>query len=487
MQFLKNSRISEFLIIAWSFFVNLCFLISFHGYINDHGSYYPETPCDLAYSVYKDNSLLYYTAKTFYKNGVQIGSVIEPEKIPLFEGPAYGWLMGMLWKLTGSLRYYDMQILQMLLFALSCLLLYWSMLFVVEKHTALSSALAVPLFFPLMFLNSNPVRDVFCFYGTAVLLYLVTQAFYDKNRLSALIAGAFFIVLCQWMRQTVFGALGAVSVFLLVYVFLFERKKIPAVQTLLIVLWGTNIVGFWVPWLTFNKQVFGRYFVGQSGQLLLDSMGYTGPNKINSYCPDTNNGLYCDGCVTQYTIRRFNLDISKVKIGTLDMDDKMKEAFLEWFWKDPVFWAKGLFWRIKKVLFLDLTWSTTHGLSWQYYNSFSNYTDRLEASYVSYGLYGLLEFLFRRWYVRVFMLLGYFGALCLFAERRFLMLGVLISLTVGGIWPAILSHPEHRYLTPFYFVYPLLGGHFLYVLANYLYKRQLPKYRRMLTAVWQVK
>lgn len=480
MPFLKNSMQKELVIVFWALFLNICFLIRFHGHINDHGSYYPETPRDLAYSVYKDNSFLHYMAKTFYKDGIQISSVIEPIKIPIFEGPAYGWLMGLLWKLTGSLRYYDMQVLQMFLFAFSCLLLYWSMLFVVEKRAAFFSALAVPLFFPLMFLNINPVRDVFCFYGATVLVYLVMQAFYGKSRLLVNVGGGFFIAVCQWMRQTVFSALGAVSVFLFLYVFLFERKKISATCTLLIILWGTNIAGFWIPWMAFNKQVFGRYLVGQSGQLLLDSMGYTGPNKINPKCPDTNNGLYCDACVTQYTIKRFDLDTSQVRVGTLEMDDKMKEAFWEWFWQDPAFWFKGLFWRIKKVLFLDLTWSTTHGLSWQHYNSFSNYTDRLKAAYVSYGFYGLLEFLFRRWYVRCLMILGYAGAALLVKQKKFLFLGVLLSICIGGIIPAIISHPEHRYLTPFYFVYPLLGGYFLYILGNYLYRKQFSKCIKML-------
>ena len=68
----------EIWVVSFSLFVNLCFLVSFNGYINDYGSYYPETPRDLAYSVYKDNSFLYYTVKTFYKNGVQTGSLIEP-------------------------------------------------------------------------------------------------------------------------------------------------------------------------------------------------------------------------------------------------------------------------------------------------------------------------------------------------------------------------------------------------------------------------
>jgi hypothetical protein len=59
------------------------------------------------------------------------------------------------------------------------------------------------------------------------------------------------------------------------------------------------------------------------------------------------------------------------------------------------------------------------------------------------------------------MLLGYMGASGFLLERRFLVLGVLIALVAGGISPAILSHPEHRYLAPFYFVYPLLAGYAL--------------------------
>jgi len=146
------------------------------------------------------------------------------------------------------------------------------------------------------------------------------------------------------------------------------------------------------------------------------------------------------------------------------MDDKMAEAFWEWFWKDPVFWVKGFFWRIKKVFFLDLTWSSTHGWNWEYYNSFNSYSDRLKAAH-SFGLYGLLEFLLRRWFVRVFMFMGYVGALLMLYRKQYFVLGLLISLTAGGIAPAIISHPEHRYLAPFYFIYPLCAGYGLYALV----------------------
>lgn len=458
-----NQVSNEVKIGVWTLVINISFLVSYTGYINNHGSYYPETPIDLAYSFYKDNSLTNYTARTSYKNGVQVAQSHTPRKIPIFEAPAYAWLMGLLWKVTGSLKMYDIQIFQMLLFVFSCMLLYWTLkLFFDDENKALYAALAIPVFFPLMFLNINPVRDIFCFYGIVVLLYLITLTIYKKSSILKNALGGAFIAICQWIRQTVFGSLGAVSVFLIFYFYMFDQKKYSQIIKLLIILWAMNIAVFWVPWVSLNKHIHGRYFAGQTGQLLLDSMGWTGPNKINPNCPDTNNGLYCDGCVTNYTINRFNLDTTKIKIGSPEMDDKMKEAFWEWFEKDPSFWFKGLLWRIKKVMFLDMTWSTTHGLNWEYYNSFPSYTQRLRLAY-SKGTYDLFEFLFRRWHVRSVMFLGYIGAVFLVYEYGVLLLGLLFSLVAGGIVPAVLSHPEHRYLTPFYFVFPLLAGYAIYM------------------------
>ncbi len=445
--------------------MTLLFFFSYYNAIKKNGSYYPETPTKLAYSVYKYNNFSYYKDSVVYSNGIQVNKVTDKKKIPVFEHPGYGWLMGLVWKVTGSLKYYDMQVLQILLFAFSCLLLYWGLLLVLPKGSALLSACFVSFFLPLLFLNVNPIRDVYCFYGAVVLFYLFMKVFYENVSVKKTVIGGLFVALCQWMRPTIFGPLVLGILFTWVYAFCDKRKQLQSVLMVAFILIGTNIGGFWIPWTLFNKKVHGRYFAAPSGQQLLDSMGWRGPNKINPQCPDTNNGLYCDSCVTSYTRERFNLDESF--IGTQKMDDKMKEAFWEWFWQDPVFWFKGFFWRIKKVLFLDLTWSITPGWNWEYYNSFSHYGDRLKVAY-SFGFLSLLEFLFRRWYVRLFMLMGYFGAVCLLYNRNYFLLGLLISLTAGGIAPAIISHPEHRYVTPFYFIYPVCAGYAGYCIVLYL-------------------
>lgn len=459
--FFKFSNEAKIIFSALS--MTIFFFISFHSYIKNNGSYYPETPIDLSYSVYKHNSFTEYRALTAYKDGVRIMSATS-KKIPVIEHPGYGWLMGLVWKITGSLKYYDMQFLQIILFVISCLFLYWGLVIALQNvNQALWAAAIVPFFLPLLFLNVNPIRDIYCFYGASVLFYLFIHMYYKQLAIKQTIIGGLFIALCQWMRPTIFGSLALGAGFIFLYSFFYNRKKLKNVSLSIVLLILTTIVAFWVPWALFNKKIHGRYFAAQSGQLLLDSMGWTGPNKINPECSDTNNGLYCDKCVTDYTIRRFNLDTTKIKIGSSEMDDKMKEAFWQWFWKDPAFWFKGMFWRIRKVMFLDMTWSTTPGWNWHYYNSFDKYSDRLQAAY-SFGSYHLLEFLFRRWFVRLFMFMGYIGALCLLYNRHYFLLGLLISLTAGGISPAIISHPEHRYLTPFYFIYPICAGYFLYTM-----------------------
>lgn len=449
----------------------LC-LYSFRSDMTYKGSYYPETPQDLAYSFYKDSTITKYTARTIYQEGkVYFKDKTDQKKyqvIPIWEAPAYALLIGSLWKLTNSLSYYDVLILQMVFFALSCVLLYQALLLLsVNYLQALSMVCCVPLFLPLLFLNSNPVRDAFCFYGVVVVFYIMIAVFYKKVPLWQVISAGILIALCQWMRPTVFTAFLMATLFIMFYSFCFYRNFYIKKLFVLCVLWLCNGFFFLVPYAWYNKSLYGHYFAGQTGQLLLDSMGWTPPNRINPTCPDVFNGLYCDGCVTQYTINRFSLDTHIFSPGTVQLDDKMKEAFWEWFWQDPLFWFKGLAWRIKKLLLLDLTWSTTHGLNWQWYNSFSSYKDRIYAAY-SLGWFALLEFLFRRWHVRIVMFLGYVGALLWYKKRDFFMLGLLFFLVGGGIAPAIISHPEHRYVTPFYFVFPLLMGYFLYWLVCYI-------------------
>ena len=106
---MRNLLGNELKVAIWALSINICFLVSYNGYIKNNGSYYPETPIDLAYSSYSDNSLTHYIARTTYKNGVQVVNRHSPRKIPIFEAPAYAWLMGLLWKVTGSLKMYDIQ------------------------------------------------------------------------------------------------------------------------------------------------------------------------------------------------------------------------------------------------------------------------------------------------------------------------------------------------------------------------------------------
>lgn len=480
--FWKEYR-NEFIVFLIALSMTSFFFISFHGHIKNNGSYYPETPTDLAYSVYKHNAFTKYKALTTYKDGVKIVSTTNT-KIPVVEHPGYGWLMGLVWKITGSLKYCDMQILQIILFVISCFFLYWGLVVALQdSNQALWATAGVPLFLPLLFLNVNPIRDIYCFYGSSILFYLFVYIYHKKLAIKQVIAGGLFVALCQWMRPTIFGSLVLGASFLLLYSFFYNRKKLKNIFLSILLLILTTMGAFWVPWALFNKRVHGRYFAAQSGQLLLDSMGWRGPNKINPECPDTKHGLYCDKCVTDYTIRRFNLDITRIKIGSPEMDDKMKEAFWRWFWEDPVFWFKGMFWRIKKVMFLDMTWSTTPGQNWKYYNSFDKYSDRLKAAY-SFGVHALLEFLFRRWFVRLFMFMGYVGALCLLYRQYYFLLGLLVFLTAGGISPAIISHPEHRYLTPFYFIYPLCVGYFLYTMFYFFTVICLKKEQRSSNAAF---
>ena len=96
----------------------------------------------------------------------------------------YGVLLGLLWKLTGSFSYLDVQLLQILLFSLLMFLWYQLGLWFFKKPChAFLWGLSVLLFLPIFYLNVQTNRDVWAYYGSFFLFYLVLRYihFYKKT------------------------------------------------------------------------------------------------------------------------------------------------------------------------------------------------------------------------------------------------------------------------------------------------------------------
>ena len=153
-----NTKIM-FLLFAASLCINGIFLyinkknLFFEGLMKHHG--------EIAYNLYQHNSIKINPERA------GILGILEGEKnrrVDYYEidhesyGPptqyrnyydsiGYGVVIGLLWKLTHSLDYFDIQFLQIILFSLILLLFFQIALMLFDRRTAILSCISLLLFF----------------------------------------------------------------------------------------------------------------------------------------------------------------------------------------------------------------------------------------------------------------------------------------------------------------------------------------------------
>jgi len=336
-------------------------------------------------------------------------------------------VLGLIWKITGSLRYLDVQILQILIFSLLMILIYQIALVLFGNAIiAFICGISLLCFFPILFQNVQANRDIWAYYGIIILLYALL-AYKQKESLITLIIGCALFSLMQFIRPIImlvpFFLLGVIFC----YYFYLRRYLTPFIMLLTFVI--INSLLFWLPFCAYTKKAHGRYFVSSS-ILLLEGLG----EEENKWGYELDDEWYA----------AFMHDKYGLKAGTPQSEDKARELFWLAFRDEPLFFFKLFFKRCVSAILPNLPWSFYPE---HLYENCLSFSDKIKASFSLLKVF--LDFWSRLLYIRLFLIGGYIGAFLLFLRRRyfelFLLMGIVAS--CGIILP---SHIEFRYLVPFY-------------------------------------
>lgn len=349
------------------------------------------------------------------------------EFFPVNDTIGYGIILGLLWKLTGTFSFFDIQLLQIIMYVI-VLLLYYQTCFLLFGNffTAFCCSIAQLFFFPLLWLNVQPVRDIWAYYGSVILLYGIVQFLLQFKRKSWII-----IVLCsllfsiyQYIRPSVFLVLITLS--LASFLYALHVKQIKKIIYMLLVAWSVNGIFFWLPFCAYNMHAYSRLFVGPVGQDLLEGLGEF-ENPWNYHL--------CDRWLAKYIGEKYC-----VKYGTPEFDDAAKQEFDAAFKENPLFYFATIVRRIPQIILPALPWVYDNAISW--------------------------KLLLSKWYMRLFMILGYVACLYAFAQKRFFVLALTAAILLAGLGK-LPSHIEYRYLIPFYWIFSLPIGFLLSRFKNY--------------------
>lgn len=365
------------------------------------------------------------------------------ESFPINDTVGYGVLLGLLWKITDSLKFIDMQILQIILFVLLMPLYYHlALLLFGNTFIAFVCGIAHLCFFPLIAYNVMPVRDVWAYYGLLVLAYAVCANLYGSISWLRTVLCAIFFSACLWMRPTLFFAL----IMLSLYVWLMNSVRISKRSILPIlgvprlgVLWGVAIALFWLPYVRFNLMHYNRCVVSPAGQSLLEGLGEI-PNpwghKLN------------DEYVAEYIGANYGL-----KYGAPEFDEAAMTEFKACVRQNPLHYATTLLYRLPDVLL--------PGLQWIFYTD-SPYAGcngiKEKLSYAFSSCSSAIMFVLRQCYMRLYILIAWIGMWLLWRRKQYKVFWLITVCLLAGL-TTFPSHIEYRYLVPFYWVISLAVGY----------------------------
>lgn len=360
----------------------------------------------------------------------------------------YGIVLGLLWKVTGSLRYRDVQILQIILFCIAMIYFYRiGQLLFANDTLALYSSGALLFFLPIVFLNVQVLRDVWGFYGIIILLFCFLSCI-KKNMLSKayLSFGGVLFACTQWIRPSIFFT------FLLLFIlslFVSKYRRVLRAWRLIFVI--TNVVVFWVPFMVYNKMAYGVLFVSPAGQDLYEGLG----EFPNAYGLTMDDEKFSNMMQQRY----------RLKHGTVACDQKAKELFWQIVTNDPIFYLTTLLKRIPTVIFFNPLW--TSGLD-NFAKNCGTKRDFLilliEEPYLM--IMKIVDFIIARYfYIQIYLIMAWLGFfLMLFKNYREQAL-IIIAIVVSSL-SKFPSHMEPRYLITHYWVFAYCVGYFVYEVKN---------------------
>ena len=360
-----------------------------------------------------------------------------------FDSIGYGVALGLLWKITGSLSYFDIQILQMLMFLLMMLLFYQIGIMLFDRKTAYLSCIALLAFTPLLYLNAQAFRDIWPFYSGVILAYVsLSFLLRDKSWLYPALGGA-FIALFQFMRPASFTFIMTMGTVL--FFSSFFTKQYKKTFLLIFILITTNIMFFWAPFMSYNKKAYNRYFVSPVCINMLVGLG----EFKNKWGYSLSDGWYANFMEKNYPDKTW-----------LERDDIAKEIFYNRVKENPFFYLTCIMRRIPRITFPgfpSFNYQDTHGLYTMYVNGtpIKDIFKLLSRSPII-----LWDFFIRHIYIGLYLLLAYLGMFMALVRKKYFAVSFLFLGLVAAGYPVILSHTEHRYLIPYYGFFPLFVGYF---------------------------
>ncbi len=447
---LSGLNIYYLAIIAVGLFATSCYYYEWYQYAQDR-PLFPEHASQLAYNFYTYNTLNYlYESARYEDHGVVgVGSVVN--RLPdIRDTIGYAFLLGLSWKLTGTTKFYWVSFLQICLFILSlCLLFQMLWWFYDDRTKALYGTLGILAFLPLAFISVQPVKDIWSFFATAALVWVIMGSIKNKLQRKHIIATAVFFAVCQWLRPTVFGVLGALVFLGLPFFYWYNKNDFKKIKQIAFWFVCANIFIFWLPWIAYNKSTYNRYFVGPSGLALITSLG----ERKNPWGFDASEVGF------EKAVRERYPHTTYVN-GTQEFDDLGKQLFIECFKQNPMIYVINLGYRLKKIVMRNMPLMASF---WHY----AQYRSKIEAlkMHIQNGFVETLKFCIYVFYTRSFLLFSYIG-LVLFLKRYSLLLPILVGIAVFGNCGELLSHLEDKYLMQCYGFLGIFFGFFIFWLQN---------------------
>lgn len=365
---------------------------------------------------------------------------------PIFETIGYGLILGILWKITQSLSFLDIQILQIFMYVLLMFFIYHLSLMLFKNiRTAFFCGLCHLLFFPLIWLNIQVLRDAWVYYGLLMLSWGIVYQLQKDSKWKWTSLAFFFFALCLWVRPIGLTAPFMMTIVLLWYSFYssLDRKLCFKITALM---WILTLFTFWIPFFIYNQLNYGRYFVGPLGQLLVEGWGeFENPNSYK----------ICDRWFANYISNKYSISLEKY--GSPEFDDCAKKEALEAIKTYKLAFFLTLVKRIPQIIFPELPWFDPPSIS--YFSGCSTLIQKFV--YACTSLKVLLYLFWYKIFLRILFLIGYMGIYLLYKRSNHFSIILLLIGTIASSWSMIISHFEPRYLVGFYWPVFLFAGVFL--------------------------
>ena len=386
-----------------------------------------------------------------------------------FDTIGYGVLIGLLWKLTHTLDYFDIQLLQVLLFSLLMFLVYAiAFMLFASKRTALFSCIALLAFFPIHYLNVQVFRDIYPYYASIILLFTAIRFLFHRGSWGLLTFGSISFGLLQWMRPTLFLTLCLSLIVLLGYAFFSSNLKLKRSFVFAGSMLLGNLIFFWIPFATYNKIAYDQYLVGPAGINLIQGLGEF-PNKWGYQLSD---GWYGNYSRKHFGEQADQLQLDDNQRGVF-FDAKMKNLFWKSAWQDPWFYLTTLRKRVVRLIFPGLPWFNYQDTK-ELYLMYLTGTPLKEIIKIIFREPLIaFDFFARHIYIGFFLLFAYLGILLAIFRKKYLVVLLLFVCIIGSSYSVVFAHVDHRYLIPFYGIFPFFVGYLFSELISELTKRKV--------------